>query len=222
MLYPNYYQELGQIHRNSQMGEIIFNFASNEKYKTFLEIGTWKGGGSTKCFVDGLINRKDDWTFYSIESDINFYKIALQYYSNILTQYQQHLFLIYGTIIENIEKAIIEYEFDIKSLKKSNQYIKEHDIFLQDDLINYKKCPCILSEIPDYIDIVLLDGGEFTTYIEFKILEHKTHIFILDDSNVLKNQKVKLELSCNPLWQPIINQNSRNGWCIFEKRHITN
>ena len=48
-------------------GVKIRNLASMVENKTFLEIGTWNGLGSTKQFVDILNTRNDDYIFYSLE-----------------------------------------------------------------------------------------------------------------------------------------------------------
>ena len=57
---------VGQISNDSFSNEIT-KYASSLKYKTFLEIGTWNGLGSTKAFSNGFINRNDDYVFYSLE-----------------------------------------------------------------------------------------------------------------------------------------------------------
>jgi len=66
----NYYtcvlNNTGQISNNSFSTEII-KYASDTKYKTFLEIGTWNGLGSTRSFSDGFKNRTDDYIFYILE-----------------------------------------------------------------------------------------------------------------------------------------------------------
>ena len=56
----------GQI-SNGRFSEIIKKFAKNEDYKTFLEVGSWNGMGSTKQFTDELVLRLDDYVFYSLE-----------------------------------------------------------------------------------------------------------------------------------------------------------
>ncbi len=44
----------GQINMDSEFGKIIFEYARNTEYKSYLEIGTWNGEGSTNCFIQGL------------------------------------------------------------------------------------------------------------------------------------------------------------------------
>ena len=71
----------GQICNDSFSVEIT-NYASNLNYKTFLEIGTWNGLGSTKAFSNGFINRKDDYIFYSLECNKDKCMDAIKLYTD--------------------------------------------------------------------------------------------------------------------------------------------
>ena len=74
-------KNLGQICNDSFANEIT-KYASNLNYKTFLEIGTWNGLGSTKAFSNGFINREDDYVFYSLECNSEKVGEASKLYSN--------------------------------------------------------------------------------------------------------------------------------------------
>lgn len=207
----------GQINRGSTMGEYIYNIALRPENNVFLEIGTWNGQGSTKCFIDALKNKNhNDWKFYSLECCKEFFESASKFYENNINE---NIKLLHGTILEDPESSIKEYGFDISSLKKNDIYKTEYEEFLENDLINYKNCPYVLDCIPDKIDVVLLDGGEFTTYAEYQILKYRTKIFILDDSNILKNTRVREELSTHNDWQLVVHKNIRNGFSIFQKHN---
>ena len=65
----------GQIILNSKRGELLKEIIHTYNPKKIVEIGTWKGLGSTKCILE-IIN--DDCEFISIESNQVFYKIAEQ------------------------------------------------------------------------------------------------------------------------------------------------
>ena len=45
---------LGQINENTEVGKLLINITKTEKLNTILDIGTWNGLGSTKCFLLGL------------------------------------------------------------------------------------------------------------------------------------------------------------------------
>jgi len=191
----------GQINRGSQLGELIFNFVKNKDYKKFLEIGTWNGQGSTKCFIDALLERDDDYSFTSIEADIGFYDQAVNFHKNNLSS---KIKIIHGTIINDSD--LIE--------PNSNEEKK----WLHNDLKNYKNCQNIWEDIQTQFDVVLLDGGEFSTYQEFLKLKDSTKVFILDDTKMTKTRKVSKHLNDDPSWALNCSSKDRNGFAIFTKK----
>ncbi len=50
-------------------------------YKTFLEVGTWNGLGSTKAFSNGF-SKRDDYVFYSLECNADKCEQASKLYSD--------------------------------------------------------------------------------------------------------------------------------------------
>lgn len=191
----------GQINRGSQFGEIIYNYASNPQYKKFLEIGTWNGQGSTRCFIDALLNRDDDYLFVSIEASENFYQQAYEFNKNVLSD---KIKILHGRIIE--EEELIHR--DICDHRKE---------WLTEDINNYNKCNNIWDNIDNYYDVVLLDGGEFSTFSEFTKLKDKTKVFLLDDIREIKNTDVVAYLSSSSEWEEVMSANERNGFSVFKK-----
>ena len=59
--------ETGQITKNSDRGKSIINLIKEKKPKTIVEIGTWKGGGTTTCVLDSI---DESVNFFSLESRI--------------------------------------------------------------------------------------------------------------------------------------------------------
>ena len=85
------------------------------------------------------------------------------------------------------------------------------------DLQNMANSPYLLSEIPDEIDFILFDGGEFTTYYEFKMLLPRCKKFIaLDDVNVSKCRLIRNLLKNNSSWKEIEYIPERNGFSLFQ------
>ena len=68
----------GQVNRGSLFGERIYQYSSNKNFKNFVDIGTWNGQGSTKCFADAILKRSDDSSLYSLEANIEFYNQILK------------------------------------------------------------------------------------------------------------------------------------------------
>jgi hypothetical protein len=93
----------GQINRGSFLGEWVYKLSINKNFKNYVEVGTWNGQGSTKCFVDGLTTRLDESALYSLEANIEFYEEATRYWSPlqaVMKHSVPKLHLLYGRLIE--------------------------------------------------------------------------------------------------------------------------
>jgi hypothetical protein len=88
------------------------------------------------------------------------------------------------------------------------------------DIINMKKCNLFLNRpnIPDMFDVLLLDGGEFTTYYEFQILKNRCKVIMLDDTNADKCKLIVNEIKNDSSWKIIKQNDTRNGFLIAEKK----
>lgn len=87
------------------------------------------------------------------------------------------------------------------------------------DFENLKKCKLFLErdDIPEFFDVVFLDGGEFTTYYEFQILKNKCTYLILDDTNTNKCAKIVEEIYRDTdTWNVL--QHERNGMLLCLRR----
>jgi hypothetical protein len=193
----------GQINRGSELGEIIYSYAKNVEYKSYLEIGTWNGQGSTKCFIDGLLTRDDNYSFLSLESSYVFYRQAIDYYG--ANQLPNNIQILHGKIIDN--QDLINTEI--------NDHRKK---WLEEDLKNYSMCNNLWYLLNKMYDVVLLDGGEFSTFAEFIKLKDLTRILILDDTKEIKNSGVvKYLKNKDREWKTIIDSNCRNGYSVYER-----
>jgi hypothetical protein len=206
----NYYY-----HKNFNIGQIcndvfsneITKYASNLKYKTFLEIGTWNGLGSTRAFSNGFINRNDDYVFYSLECNKDKCMDAKKLYID------NNKIHILNEVIWNEEPNDF-YKIFPQCLTNA-MYKHWNEV----DIINMKKCDLFLNRqnLPDIFDIILLDGGEFTTYYEFQILKNRCRILMLDDINVDKCKLIVKEIESDPTWKIITREHTRNGFLIAKK-----
>jgi hypothetical protein len=207
----NHYDNLtnhnvGQICNDSFFSEIE-KYASNPDYKTFLEVGTWNGLGSTKAFANGFSKRNDDYIFYSLECNTDKCNDASKLYRN---HKQIHIL---NEVIWNKEPDDF---FDIfPQCKFDPTYKHWHDV----DMVNMETCKLFLdrSDIPATFDVILLDGGEFTTYHEFQILKRKCNILMLDDTECDKCKFIVQEIVADPRWKIIKQDKIRNGYVIAER-----
>ena len=195
----------GQIN-NDIFSYIIRYFSRDINNLTFLEIGTWNGLGSTKQFVEVLESREDDYIFYSLECNIDKSEYAKNLYKN-----NAKIHILNEVIFNNEPKNFYEV---FPQCKSNELYKKWNDV----DMINMKKCELFLErkDLPDIFDVILLDGGEFTTYFEFQILKDRCKYLMLDDINVAKCTKIVEEIKSEPEKWEIITENTttRNGFMI--------
>jgi hypothetical protein len=192
----------GQIQKTTERGLIITNIIKEYKPKNIVEIGTWKGLGSTLCVIESI-----DYSvnFISIESNYEFYNIAKEN----LKDYSKIVNLEYGRIIEISEIESFLKEVELDSIQQQ---------WLSDDINNFNKCNNIFNKLPENIDLLILDGGEFSSYKEWEKLKIKTNIVILDDINVLKNKKVFHELSNDTTFQMLNITDEGNGLATFKRK----
>jgi hypothetical protein len=190
---------------------LIEKYASDLNNKTFLEIGTWNGLGSTKAFVNSLSKRQDNYIFYSLECNRDKANQAKELYKN----YDKVNIL--NEVIWNDQPDDFYQIFP--QCKTNKLYKKWNDV----DIINMKMCNLFLERknLPEQFDVLLLDGGEFTTYYEFQLLKNRCKYLMLDDTNSAKCELIVKEIKQNPqIWTIINEENVRNGFLIAQRKTI--
>jgi hypothetical protein len=199
-------KNLGQI-CNDEFSADIEKYASNLNFKTFLEIGTWNGLGSTRAFSNGFKNRTDDYIFYSLECNRDKCLDAHELYKN------NNKIHILNEVVWN-ERPDDFYQIFPQLLKNDL-----HRKWNQVDVINMRNCNIFLNRpnLPEIFDVILLDGGEFTTYYDYKFLKNRCKVLMLDDINVDKCKLIVEEISADPTWRILKRVNLRNGYLIAEK-----
>ena len=173
-----------------------------KKNKTILEIGTWNGLGSTRCIVNGLLERKTPYTFYSLECNSEKVAMAQELYKGIagvhildevlLNEMPSNIYSIFAELINN----------------------EEYRMWNKVDFDNMKHKPLFLErqDLPSIFDVVLLDGGEFTTWYEYQLIKDRCRILVLDDSHTSKCRRIMYEIMDQPdKWTIILNSSERRG-----------
>ena len=91
--------------------------------------------------------------------------------------------------------------------------------WLEDDVAALKNCPNVLHELPQSIDLLLLDGGEFSTLAEFQLLSSRvTKWLILDDTNTRKCRTIATNIRTGMTpFTPIVDSDDRNGFMVALK-----
>jgi len=192
----------GQIN-NDSFSEWIRKLTSDKNNKNILEIGTWNGLGSTKQFVETLRERNDDYLFYSLECNKEKCDFAKKLYKD-----DKNVFILNEVIWNKHPPDFLKI---FPQVINTEMYKKWHNV----DIINMKKCKLFLERenLPKKFDILLLDGGEFTTYYEYKLLKDKCKYLLLDDTKVEKCRLIVEDIKSNDdTWEIIIEDlTTRNG-----------
>jgi uncharacterized protein Usg len=197
----------GQIHNGSYFSTEIKKVIKTYKPHNIVEIGTWKGMGSTLRIIEAIqdANYDNPPNFISLETNLEFYTQA----KSNLTSYLNVVSLIHGKIIT------------AEKFEQFNEHFPVNDLWYQNDLNNYKTCPSVLDHIPKEIDFLLLDGGEYSTYLEWLLLKDRTKIVALDDTKMVKTKRIAEEcFSDYDNYKLICSSSERHGFHIFLNKSI--
>ena len=196
---------IGQVTLNDQLGQLLYSYASRDTIRSILEIGTWNGRGSTRCIVEGLKRRTTPCVFYSLECNADKCNDARELYKDMSNVH------ILNEVLLTKQPADIETIFP--ELAESAQFKYWNSV----DFDNMADKPLFLerTELPAMFDLLLLDGGEFTTWYEYLQLKDRCKIIALDDTRVAKCRRIVTELKAQPeKWNIILDSSERNGTLI--------
>lgn len=199
--------KIGQVTRQTTFGNLIYQYAKDPNINTIVDVGTWSGLGTTKCIIDGLIDSgKTDYSLVSIELYPNQYNIAKE---NLKPYLNDKIKLLNGKLID-YEEA---FWFDHNTINMADPHAQQ---WYKSDMEFLKNQPNVFSELPNQIDLLVLDGGEYTTYPEYKKLKDRTRILALDDTAVFKCEEIRKELLQDEHKIIYDNLHERHGCTIFE------
>lgn len=197
---------IGQITEDSAAGGWISTISKLDGIKTIVEIGTWNGMGSTLCVINAI--KDTDISFMSIEASAYMCNMAR---AN-LPKDSENVSLLHGHVSD--ELIDIDTLGDIffsdysKATKRS---------WLEEDKRNISTSPNLIGLMPDNIDFLILDGGEFSSWNEFISLKDRTKYLFLDDTRppCIKNYDARSWLIQDGATIIFDDQSDRNGYSVF-------
>jgi hypothetical protein len=163
---------MGQITLDSWLGNFLREICKKHpEIKTVVEIGTWDGMGSTDCVIQGFLeSEKTDIKFVSLESNPQMYQNACGAWKDRLPEWAS---LVHGRVVD-------ESEMDSSDLSDQEK------VWFKEDVDGMATCPNVAEDLPENIDLLILDGGEFSTKSEFLKLVSRSSIVVLDDTRARK------------------------------------
>ena len=210
-----------EIHLNEEFGYYIYQTIIQYDLRNNLEIGSWDGEGSTKCFVEAMKQLTGNKSLYCIEIVKDKIERLKQLYANT-----EFVFPIFNSSISY--KNLLDNDFSLvwnSQYNKIPKHVYNEDMvksWFDRDVETLKGIEHGFLETTDIQnwDSVLIDGGEFTGYSEFVLLKDKTKVFFLDDvHSAFKCNKAYETLKADTNWS-LMKENSqiRNGYAIFIKK----
>jgi hypothetical protein len=196
----------GQIRRGTDFGEFIYDLASKEGSKEWIEIGSWNGLGSTFCILDGFAQRlEENPHLYSFELDP----------------------MMCGVAKENLSEHIAFGCVDFIQDKLTSDLYKPFPEIIEDSkhfILHYEREKALYTEAkgfkpPVKPEVALLDGGEYSGSLDWIHLD-KSNLkwLLLDDTNVTKNSNLVKELKEASEWKLVREEiTDRNGWAVFQR-----
>jgi hypothetical protein len=189
----------GQILPGSVFGDLLTKYATESE--TIVDLGTWRGEGSTLCLSLGLM--RPTQRMWSVELEPELYRIAsAKYHDSRIT------FLLgrVGDLYEEFEHPGGE------EMRGPMRYGYLKDVFL--------RTPNVLDQLPYEIDFLLIDSGEWSASGEMHVLLPRTRIIALDDvgpDRSHKNVENRLRLIHRGWITLHEDLSERNGWGIYRK-----
>ena len=172
----------GQINLDSKLGTIIYEMVKQDNIRDIVEVGTWNGMGSTYCIKKAIMDYNLDRNVYSFEcSEVMFNEAVLN-----IGKLPKNFQIFHGKITDKI----IDF-YSIKNEELDPAYSRsEQALWWNQDRLNLMFCKNYCYILPRQIDLLILDGGEFTTYYEFLDHYEKSRYIVIDDINALKGKKL--------------------------------
>jgi len=211
---------------NDKFSEFLNAYSKNNKFKTFLEIGSSSGTGSTRSIVEGIQTRgdKEDCLLICMEvSQTRFLTLKAAYEGNVffkpfqlssvsIRKYPSWLKVLNFYYTRNSKLRTHSIVSVLSWLRKEKGYLKASGINLEIDGISECKKKFGIEKF----DFVLIDGSEFTGLEELKMVWGAKVIF-LDDTDSYKNWHAFELLESSPEYRLIFESRTlRNGFAVFE------
>lgn len=203
---------LGQINLESDLGKLIYKLVSENKFENIVDVGTWNGLGSTYCVLKALEDTENtDTNLTTVELYPDVFEAAQINLKDYLSR--PKFTMLIGRLIEPKEA----YWFDHQTIDLNRD--AHARLWYRKDMMLLHNSQSVLDQIPEKIDLLILDGGEYTTYPEWQKLKDRVEYFVLDDTRILKCGKIREEVLADPQYEIIADAiNDRNGYLVARRK----
>lgn len=191
---------------DSELGNEIYNICRNLKYSITFEVGTQNGQSSTVCVMNAIHNRPNT-KLYSLDMYLDQYNEAIDFWKD--KDRYGRIDLMYGVLHHEIlSEEILKEMYNGEIPLYTQNYLPEKQALFTAPLID-------ISNISN-IDVMILNGGEYTTRGDYDVLKLKNPKAIILCLSVHKCQDIRRELLEDNHWKlHKENLQEPNGWSIF-------
>lgn len=196
-------QPTGQVGAGSDLGRWIEHLSSIESVVSIVEIGTWRGNGTTRRIADGFARRsRQNAAALCLEVDREMAaEAAARFRGNPAIK------VVWGRVVgaQDVDDSALE---------------PQERGWLEADLESMAISPNVLDMVPTEIDLLILDGGEFTTQAEYALLKSRVTGWIaLDDTRTRKCREIVRRLlgGEDPDFAVVEQSEERNGIMIVRR-----
>lgn len=191
----------GQISSDTLIGQWLNVLAQLSSVRQVVEIGTWRGGGSTRIISESLTHRPTPAHAWCLEANERMANEAARRHAA-----NNGITVIWGSIV-TVDDLDLE-DLTPDEVNWSN-----------DDVEMLTTCPMVSHALPREIDLLLLDGGEFSGTAEWAVLQDRVVGWVLlDDTATRKNAKVLSMIMKDRRFEVIEVSPERNGTAIVRRR----
>ena len=194
----------GQIKKHHEVGKWIEFLSSLSGVNTIVEIGTWNGAGSSMAIARGVVSRpKNDRDHVEVTGyEIN--PIMAKAARRRLARFS-FFNIVFGSLVS------------IDDLDRSN-LTQTEELWIKQDEKWIIAAPKVINSLPQKLDLLILDGGEFSTLAEFNLLKERVSGWIiLDDTNTRKCAEIMKIIKSGNEFLIIYESQERNGTAILKR-----
>lgn len=188
--------------------------------KKILEIGAFDGDGSTQVLARALTAKNGEKILVSLEEQAErFQNLVANTTSYHFAQAVQMSSIGRSSFTaRNFDKDVWNSSFNglCYPKKQVEEWHAEDSARISHIANGFLECS------DESWDAVLIDGGEFFGWDEFRLLRSRSRCFFLDDAfHAFKTFRVRVELSRDPDWRLVwADANVRNGAAIYVHRSL--
>ena len=195
-------RSFGEILAVSDRGKILRVACQIPSVSSIVEVGTLDGTGSTKLIIEELsIKARGSRTVQLVTVEAN--KAAHELAIANIGRPEIPVQIVHGSLI-HVDSPLLLVGLN-----------HQESVWFQSDAnTRFTNVPNILEHIPAQFDLLVLDGGEFTTFNDYLVLRNRCTYLFLDDINVRKNRLV-LQTALDDGFSLLKVTDEANGACLL-------